>query len=171
MRQSHVKKRNLRGFLAGATSAYVRRKDCWSLVLSIRFLEVGLVRVRKDWGEVANDRRAAAPKAIDEAEGILMVTLAIDAIVQVLDDGLGEGMERVDYGAMLLILFLSWVNFWAWTIKLKPWLFHCPRDGTCNLTFNWHDFSDIKWRYSSLIQISTQVCSHEDWVYAPARKS
>lgn len=77
------------------------------MVLSIRFLEVGLVRVRKDWGEVANDRRAAAPKAIDEAEGILMVTLAIDAIVQVLDDGLGEGMERVDYGAMLLILFLS----------------------------------------------------------------
>jgi len=93
MRQSHLKKRNLRGFFAGATSAYVRRKDCCNLLLSRRIRGLGLVRVRKDCEEVANERRVAILEATDTVGGSLIITLAVDAILIENED---QWVERED---------------------------------------------------------------------------
>lgn len=94
-RQRYLKKRNLRGFFAGATSAYVRRKLRRRLFL----LKIahGLDRVGPSAApdDVANDRRIAVVllKPIDKGIEILVTAPVVDAMLQSerrRDDGRGS---------------------------------------------------------------------------------
>lgn len=82
-----MKYRNPRGFLAGAASAYVRRKLCWIVVL--------LLKLARTSGELVVDvnwRRAAAEKLDDDEAGNLIIALDMDIAIKGLRVGGYQGM-------------------------------------------------------------------------------
>ena len=76
---------------------YVRRKVCWSLLLSRVTLELGRARVRKDRDDAAKVLRVAVAvlmlRPIDEA-GSLIVALVVAAMLQNGERRKGGRMER-----------------------------------------------------------------------------
>ena len=64
--------------------------------MSRRSRALGRVRAKKDWGDVAKDRREAVLKPIDEAAERLIVALVVEAMIQ------REGSEYGRGGVVLL---------------------------------------------------------------------